>query len=65
MAYLINTAWLGMNNYLHLLEYMCDVITIYAFEFRVWMNNWVLLFHVDVIAYPCSDPDAGLANLCG
>ena len=28
------------------------------------MSNYILLFYVDVITYPTSNPDAGLAKLC-
>ena len=28
------------------------------------MCHYVIQFYVDLIAYPCHNPDAGLANLC-
>ena len=28
------------------------------------MSNYIPLFYVDVITYLCSNPDAGLDNLC-
>ena len=27
------------------------------------MNNWIALFYVDVIAYPCPDTNSGVSNL--
>ena len=33
-------------------------------EVRAWMNDYILLFYVDIITYPCLNIHAGLANLC-
>ena len=29
-----------------------------------WMNNCTTLLYMDVNTYPCSNPDAGLVNIC-
>ena len=34
------------------------------FNSRAWMNIFMSLIYVDVIARPCPNPDADLANLC-
>ena len=31
-------------------------------EIRVWMSNYISLFYMDVIIYPCRNPDARLAH---
>ena len=35
-----------------------------AIEVRPWMSNHIPLFFMDVIPYPCPNPEAGLSNLC-
>ena len=35
-----------------------------AIEVKACVSNYISLFHMDVITYPCPNPDAGLANLC-
>ena len=34
-----------------------------AVEVLAWRGNYTLLFYMDAMAYPCLNPDAGLANL--
>ena len=29
-----------------------------------WRSNYIPLFYMNVMAYPCPNPDAGLAKLC-
>ena len=33
-------------------------------EIRTWMSNYIPLFYMFVITYPCPNPDAGLGNFC-
>ena len=52
------TAW--MNNHIG----FWDLIFIWtAIEVTSWMCKYIKQFHVDVISYPCLNPDAGLANI--
>ena len=38
-----------------------QVISI-AIKVMAWMSNSIPLFYMDVITYPCPNPDSGLAN---
>ena len=33
-------------------------------EARSWIGKYIPSFYVDIITYPCNNPDAGLANGC-
>ena len=35
-----------------------------AVDVMLWMSNHIALFYVNVITYPCLDPDADLPNVC-
>ena len=34
-----------------------------ANKFKAWVSNYIPLFDIDAITYPCRNPDAGLAIL--
>ena len=43
---------------------MYDVIAHPYIQINALICNCIPLFYMDVIIYPCPNPDAGLANLC-
>ena len=52
-----------MRNFIY--SFVCAVITHpwIAVDFRTWMSNFVSLFYLDVMIYPCPNMNGGLAHL--